>query len=380
MLVVLAGGSVAQRDVVVPGIESAGRFVRDPGVASLLREGVYGAFDVQLFGSGIPEGQVRGLDVDQSNDSVIIDESVMVKWQLDAAISPAPERLLALASTDIAPRVRAIVRWSNSDGDDRTVLTASDYLRDAKDGWTWAVELLRAHAQGVGVDAIEPFAVIGDMTARMHLAFAARGVDHWDRAAISQVHAQARADLDDAVRLIDSEEGIRLRARRDRIVARMDSLANIDSTPIIDVHGDFHIGQVLRSSEGDGTRYFFVDFDGNPVLPPGARVQRQPAARDVAGMLASIDHVARVVNYRTEGLDPRPAVVWIPHAQDAFLAAYQGALAEAGQRSLLDDRLLRPFMLDQECREFVYSATHLPHWRYVPDAVLTEMFPDEGDH
>jgi len=42
-------------------------------------------------------------------------------------------------------------------------------------------------------------------------------------------------------------------------------------------------------------------------------------------------------------------------------------------------------MLDQECREFVYSARHLPHWRYVPDAVLTEMFPDvdasldEGD-
>ena len=78
VLVVSAGGSSAKRDVVVPGIESAGRFVREPSVASLLHQGVYGAFDVQLFGSGIPEGPVRGLEVDQSNDSVIIDESVMV--------------------------------------------------------------------------------------------------------------------------------------------------------------------------------------------------------------------------------------------------------------------------------------------------------------
>ena len=159
----------------------------------------------------------------------------------------------------------------------------------------------------------------------------------------------------------------------------MDSLVEIDSTPIIDIHGDFHIGQSLRVTDAGADRYAFVDFDGNPVLTPAERMNRQPAARDVAGMLASIDHVARVVNYRTEELDPRPAAIWIPHAQDAFLAAYQVTLSAAGQRALLDDRLLVPLMLDQECREFVYSARHLPHWRYVPDAVLTAMFPVEAD-
>ena len=93
-------------------------------------------------------------------------------------------------------------------------------------------------------------------------------------------------------------------------------------------------------------------------------------------MLASIDHVARVVNHRTPGLDPRPALVWIPHAQDAFLAAYQGGLAEAGVRDLLDDRLLMPMMIDQECREYMYAARPLPHWRYVPDAVITALIPN----
>ena len=390
VFVLSISSSSADRLVVLPGVVRGGVFVRDPGVASLLHAGEFGAFSVSLLDGGIPSGPVREIDVDQSNDSVVIDEQVMVKWQLDAVESQAPQRLLSLVGTELAPELRAVVRWRSGDGISRTVLTAADYLNGAQDGWTWAVELVRAHALGEAVDAIEPFAVLGEMTARMHLAFvagadvsgaagadsASSGIEQWGRAAVARVHADCRADLDEAVRLIDGEEGARLRARRDAIAARMDSLAEIDSTPIIDIHGDFHIGQVLRIPDGSGYRYAFVDFDGNPVLSPEERMRRQPAARDVAGMLASIDHVARVVNYRTEGLDPRPAVIWIPHAQDAFLAAYQGVLASAGQRSLLDDRLLRPLMLDQECREFVYSARHLPHWRYVPDAVLTEMFPD----
>ena len=383
-VVSISSGAVA-RSIVVPGKLRDGTFVREPGVASLLRDGEFGAFLVSLLGEGIPHGPVREIEVDQSNDSVVIDERVMVKWQLDAVESPAPQRLLSLVGTHLAPDLRAVVRWRDSDGTERTILTAADYLPGAQDGWTWAVELVRAHARGDVVDAIEPFAVLGEMTARMHLAFVSAagargsgGVEQWDRAAVARLHEECRADLDEAVLAIDGEEGARLRARRDAIVSRMDVLMDIDSTPIIDIHGDFHIGQVLRVGNDIGFGYAFVDFDGNPVLTPAERMRRQPAARDVAGMLASIDHVARVVNYRTEGLDPRTAAVWIPHAQDAFLAAYQSVLAEAGQRSLLDDRLLSPLMMDQECREFVYAARHLPHWRYVPDAVLTEKFPDEG--
>ena len=363
----------------VPGVLRHGLFVRDAGVASLLSSGEFGAFSVSVIGSPLPSGPVREIEVDQSNDSVVLGlgaHAVMVKWQLDAVESPAPDRLLALAGTGLTPEVRAIVRWRDGEGFARTILTAADYVSGADDGWTWAVDLVRAHARGELVDAIEPFAVLGEMTAQMHLAFAGQGVDSWDRGAISVLHGECRADLAEAVRLIDGDEGARLRARVDRIGARMDALAEIDSTPVIGIHGDFHIGQVLRVVDGELARYAFVDFDGNPVLTPAERMKRQPAARDVAGMLASIDHVARVVNYRTEGLDPRPAVIWIAHAQDAFLGSYQAVLSQGGQRGLLDDRLLGPLMLDQECREFVYSARHLPHWRYVPDAVLTEMFPD----
>ncbi len=94
---------VGERVIVVPAVLRDGELVRDPGVGSLLQHGQSGNFEVELFGAAIPSGTVRELNVDQSNDSVIVAGSVMVKWQLDAVISPAPDRLRALNSLGITP-------------------------------------------------------------------------------------------------------------------------------------------------------------------------------------------------------------------------------------------------------------------------------------
>ncbi|MEY2989455.1 MAG: aminoglycoside phosphotransferase, partial [Actinomycetota bacterium] len=163
-------GSAEHRDVVVPGRLHEGAFVRDAGVARYLRSQESAAFTVEIIGSGIPAGHAREIDVDQSNDSVIVGDdasAVMVKWQLDAAPSPAPSRLRSLIGTDLTPPLRGVVQWRDDAGVERTLMTAADYLPGADDGWTWAVELVRSHARGERVDAIEPFAVLGEMTARM---------------------------------------------------------------------------------------------------------------------------------------------------------------------------------------------------------------------
>jgi maltokinase len=183
--------------------------------------------------------------------------------------------------------------------------------------------------------------------------------------------------LDEALREVDGEEGRRLAARRTVIGKDLDGIADAAPTPIIDVHGDFHVGQVLRATDETGWRYVFTDFDGNPVLSLDERRRLQPAARDVAGMLASLDHVGRVVVKRTDGVDATDVFRWIRHAEAAFLDAYSAELDRLGRAELFDQRLLRGFWAEQECREFVYAARHLPHWRYVPDAALTALYPEE---
>ena len=122
------------------------------------------------------------------------------------------------------------------------------------------------------------------------------------------------------------------------------------------------MGQVLRWARGLAVG----DFDGNPVLPVAERLSPQPAARDVAGMLQSIDHVGRVVNRRVEGADSTRVTRWIAAAQQAFHDSYRATLIGVGREELFDERLLRPLQVEQECREFLYAVRHLPRWRYVP--------------
>lgn len=364
---------VGERVLVCPGRIEHGMFVRRPEVAAALIAGEFGAFRVDLPHGVLTAGSVRTIDVDQSNDSVICDDAV-IKWQLDAQPSPAPRALRAVADAAVTPRVRALVEWTDDAGRACTLATAADYLEAAEDGWTWAVELVRAHARGESVDAIEPFAHLGAMTARMHIALAALGVAQWGEAECAVQAAHAEAALNEAVALTGGDEGERLRSRLPVLRERIATLANITTTPVIAIHGDLHVGQVLRTRDGEMS---IIDFDGNPLLAPAQRMEAAPAARDVAGMLASIDHVARVVNFRTENLDPRPALIWIAHAQDAYLAEYQQTLTAAGVRELLDDRLIAPFLIEQECREYIYAAKHLPHWVYVPDAVISAIpIPD----
>ena len=164
-------------------------------------------------------------------------------------------------------------------------------------------------------------------------------------------------------------------------------IAGFEGASVIDVHGDLHIGQILRAERPD--ELWIIDFDGNPTQSPEQRLAQQPAARDVAGMLASLDHVGRVVLFRTDDLDDdqrRRVLDWIDIAQRCFLDAYASTLAESGEERLFEPRLVRPFQLQQECREYIYAARYLPHWQYVPEGALASLLstaaanPSGNDH
>lgn len=362
--------------LVVPGVLKRGTFTRAPVAHAALDQPSTGNFTIERFGE-LPSGRdEQPIDVDQSNESVVVGDQIVMKWQRIAASSGAPSRIRAILRAQRAggvapliPQPIGLIEWQH-DGQALLIASAARYLPDAQDGWAWAVEMVRDRLQ----DAVEPFVHLGEMTAQMHGAFAVLGVAQADRSEIDAWLHTAQAFVARAESVIDGPEGERLAGFAPRIRSELQTLSAIEHTPIMAIHGDYHVGQVLRSRN----ELLITDFDGNPILPPAERGQHQPAARDVAGMLASIDHVARVVIYRNPDVEPGPVRAWIPIAQAAFLDAYRDALAAAGFADLFDARLLTPFQLEQECREYVYSAEHLPHWRYVPDAVLSERYGTGG--
>ncbi|MDP1878548.1 MAG: aminoglycoside phosphotransferase [Actinomycetota bacterium] len=319
------------------------------------------------------EGE-RAVDVDQTNELVAIGNAVMVKWMLHPATErqPGPDRLRSLADAGFAgtPRPLGLVEiavgssWA-------LVATVTEYVPDTRDGWEWAVDDVRALVRGElsPRELTDRSTTLGRLVGELHRALAMAGTSVATTADVVRWTMSARLDVDAAP--IDDDV-------RDRI---LDELAVLDAavgTTIIDIHGDLHIGQVLRQSGTE--RLLVVDFDGNPTQSSEQRLARQPAARDVASMLTSLDHVGRVVLHRTDDLAARQrtaVLAWIDRAQADFLAGYRAYLDGHGALGLLEGSLIRPFELQQECREYAYAERYLPHWRYVPDAALPALLTRE---
>jgi maltokinase len=330
-----------------------------------------------------PVSGERGVTVDQTNETVVVGGRAAVKWSLHLPVgdepgSPAPQRLSALTEAGFLDMPRP---WGMLERvkDGRAVLLATvvEFLPGALDGWDWMVDDVRALARGglAMADALAPTKQLGVIAGRMHAALAQGGRGVADAAQASRWAIEARNDLAVAVASVIGPEGDRLRGWASRIDAELDVLATATGSALIDVHGDFHVGQVLR--HGNPHAYAVTDFDGNPVLTPAERCEQRPAALDVAGMLASLDHVGRVVLHRTDGVDARIVRAWIAQSQDAFLHDYRDTLARMSSTDLFDDALLAPLRLHQEIREYLYAVRHLPHWVYVPDLALSDLLSHE---
>ena len=318
----------------------------------------------------------RAVGVDQTNESVVVGDRAVVKWlvrlpELGGAEHPAVRRLglLADAGFDGVPPT-----WSLLTRGGELLAVVDGYLPGAQDGWDWAVDDVREHAAGrlPLAQAVAPAVLVGRQTGELHLALATGGVSTSTAEDARRWALQAFGDLMTALQVATGAPAQRLAARADRIGAGLASMSEAQGGPQLEVHGDLHVGQWLRHGRPDAWEYAVTDFDGSPVAGAVERGARQPAARDVASMMASLDHVGRIVLHRTDGVDVAAVRRWVTAAEDSFLAAYRERADH-----LLDERLLAPMRLQQECREHVYAARHLPLWTYVPDGALADLLPDD---
>jgi maltose alpha-D-glucosyltransferase/alpha-amylase len=144
------------------------------------------------------------------------------------------------------------------------------------------------------------------------------------------------------------------------------------------VHGDYHLGQVLRATEPgpDGSEWYVLDFEGEPARPLDERRAKGSALRDVAGMLRSFNYANRMAMHGFQTTDLRVrmalerwAAAFEREARALFLDAYvetvgdspivprdPGALARA----------LAVFELEKAVYELGYEMNNRPDWIWVP--------------
>ena len=160
-----------------------------------------------------------------------------------------------------------------------------------------------------------------------------------------------------------------LAAYADKVGDAYSSLAKLtDPVPAQRVHGDYHLGQVLRTPTG----WVVLDFEGEPASPLAQRRARSSPLRDVAGMLRSFDYAARyqlITHPERDRLAPM-ASEWIRRNADAFCAGY----AEAGGLDpARNSVLLRALLLDKAVYEVLYESRNRPTWLVIPLESLAEI-------
>ena len=170
------------------------------------------------------------------------------------------------------------------------------------------------------------------------------------------------------------------RTFRERLAALVPR--NIDGLNIRH-HGDFRLGQILIVKDD----VFIIDFDGEPRRSLADRRRKMPAARDVAGLVRSIDYsvtaaLERALKVAADEQGKLAAALsdWRDRAVAAFLAGYDEVMK--GQRLWPADPaaardLLNFFQLDKALYEIEHELLHRPEWLRVPlSGILRLLLPE----
>jgi maltose alpha-D-glucosyltransferase / alpha-amylase len=349
---------------------------------------------------------VHAVDTEQSNTTVLVGADYVIKLfrRLEPGLNPEIEVGRFLTETapfaHVPPLLGSVELEEN--GVRSAVAVVHGFLQNQGDAWTVTshyldrfVEeqrLLTAEAAGHSDEEaayLRRMDQVGNRVAELQLALASRDdivdfapepisandVRSWTETLLQRAGrafddlARRRSELLENDRhLIDA-----LLSYREALPARLRELLpeTVDAMKIRH-HGDFHLGQMLIVKDDVS----IIDFEGEPRRSIEDRRRKAPAARDVAGLIRSIDYSATAALERAVKSAPdehgklaRALEAWREHSAAVFTTSYRASLTDTRlwpQSLEAADRLLDFFLLEKAFYEIEYELAHRPDWLRVP--------------
>jgi len=352
------------------------------------------------------DADIRRLSAEQSNSSLVIGDSVVLKIVRRVAAGVHPEGEMTRYLTEkgfgnTAPLYGEVVRV-DIDGTPNTIALVQGFVRNQGDGWGWTLEFLARTVEELAVTGGDEAskgeifanygsfaAAIGRRLGELHAALSAPSEDpafapyeateadlkNWGEGAVEMI-ASAFALLRDFKEWSDdataelaasllSQEAALMRAVRRLALSGQGALATR-------VHGDFHLGQVLFVKSDA----YIIDFEGEPARPMEQRRAKTCPLKDVAGLLRSFDYAAAAAAPGRVAASPqtgerRAALLesFRELASATFLKAYREVLEQAAPRWVpkrAEDDLLELSLIEKAAYEIRYEAANRPTWLGIP--------------
>ncbi len=374
---------------------------------------------------------------EQSNTSVLFGNRLIMKLFRHPEPGLNPDCEIGRFLTEEAhfsnvPPFGGSIEYVNETEEPTTLAMLQGLVANQGDGWKWMLEELEryyeANAQetvpaseliqpiqdptspgttrasafaldciGVALDAA---AVLGKRTAEMHLALASSKTNeafspepisaNYLETLQTAINAQAMHAYDLLKKTMSglADDTVELAAfllsRRTRTLDGLwvSNLGAVDGQRIR-IHGDYHLGQVLRVK----TDFVILDFEGEPARPLEARRAKHSPLKDVAGMLRSFNYAAwaELMKYASRRPEDQArlgpwARLWDQSVSAEFLHAYDETMAgsrlipsaPSAVRALLD-----LYLLEKAFYELVYELNSRPDWVKIPLMGIASLLQQE---
>lgn len=375
-----------------------------------------------------PFQRIKQIAGEQSNTSVVYDQALMLKVfrKLEAGLNPdceVMEFLTLQAAYRHTPLLLGYIRYDAPEGADAgpasgfSAMTATLQRFIPNDGDGWSDTLRHLHelieegrrtvapsdettlVRNFSHDFVRRMRRLGQITAELHIALASDAMHpsfrpepiteadiiRWRRAMETQI-----CDAADRLAASLGKTPVLSRIGKDSLGAlkagcleQLKDLPLLLSTPTmkIRIHGDYHLGQILKTGED----FVILDFEGEPARSLAERRAKACPLKDVAGMLQSFSYAKHVV---LRGLRSSPSggtesdtgilKTWEKAVADSFLQGYRevanpdtvGFLPRS-VRSV--EKVLRVFRLDKAVYELWYELNNRPDWVDIPLQSLQQL-------
>jgi maltokinase len=325
---------------------------------------------------------------EQSNSSVAFGEDSLMKVFRKVNSGRNPDVVIHKVLTEQhSEHVAALYGWLElqvAGGEPVQLAMLQQFLRTASDGWDLALASVRdlfaeadLHADEVGGDFAGESERLGLATAQVHEVLAHHfPTESWGADNLVALSQSMLDRLEKALAVVSelADHAEELRA----VFRGVAELGTSGEQAIAQrVHGDFHLGQTLRTVKG----WKIVDFEGEPAKPLSERVKPDLVWRDVAGMLRSFDYAAHAVEADFQVDEEAGAQIafraaeWGARNEGAFLRGYTENSIKTGGGGLSEsqDLILRAYVADKAVYEAVYEARNRPSWLPIPLGAIARI-------